>query len=114
MLKKEISRLKRKKSIRKKVSGSPDVPRLVVHRTNRSIDAQIIDDSKSLTIVGLSSRTLKSKQNKTATAVEFGKVFGQKAKTLKVNKVVFDRAGYKYHGRVKAFADAVREAGIQF
>jgi len=114
MLKKEISRQKRKSSIRKKISGTSSIPRLVVHRSNKNISAQIIDDSISKTLLGSNSFSLKEKGTKVSKAISFGKSFGTNAKSLKIEKVVFDRAGYKYHGRVKAFADAVREAGVQF
>ena len=77
--------------------------------------AQIINDDKSITLFGVSQQDIKStKGNKTDLARELGKILGQKAKGQKIMTVVFDRGGFKYHGRIKAFAESVREAGIKF
>jgi large subunit ribosomal protein L18 len=114
MLKKQILRQKRKKSIRKTLSGTVERPRLSVFRSNKNMSAQIIDDTIGKTLVGLSSRTLKTKGTKSTIAAEFGKVFAEEAKKKNITKVVFDRAGFKYHGRVKAFADSAREGGLNF
>lgn len=114
MLKKQLARLKRKKSIRKKLSGTANLPRLSVNRSNLYISAQIIDDENSKTLFGMDSSKLNLKGTKTEKSKIFGTEFGKKAVAANITSVVFDRSGYKYHGRIKAFADAVREAGINF
>ena len=88
----------------KKIKGTTDRPRLNVFRSNKSIYAQVIDDEKGITLV--------SEKGKDAN--EIGKKIAKKAKKAKVKKVVFDKNGYKYHGRVKAVADGAREAGLEF
>lgn len=109
----QASRAKRRFRIRAKISGTPTLPRLSVYRSNKNIFAQIIDDSTGVTLVEASS--LKSGQ---AGNVEQAKAVGaelaKKAKAKKITAVVFDRGGYLYHGRVKALADAAREAGLEF
>ncbi len=110
--KKEELRIRRHIKIRSKVSGTAERPRLVVLRTLTHISAQIIDDTKGLTLV--SSNDTKEKGTKTEKAVEVGKDLAKKAVEKKIEAVVFDRNGYKYHGRVKALADAAREGGLKF
>jgi large subunit ribosomal protein L18 len=105
--------------IRKKMSGSPERPRLNVYRSLNHIYAQVIDDSKGATMVSASSAEGKGKgQKKTggnlAAAKEVGKRIAERAKEKGVKQVVFDRGGYIYHGRVKALAEAAREAGLEF
>lgn len=104
----------RKNRIRAKLLARIDRPRLTVNRSNQHIFAQIIDlDGKILAAFG--SESLKSfKGNKTLMATEVGKKLGEIAKEKKVSSVVFDRGSYRFHGRVKALAEAVREAGIKF
>ncbi len=104
--------------IRKKVMGTPERPRLNVYRSLNHIYVQVIDDLKGSTIVAASSAEGKKGERKTggnvASAKDVGKAIAQRAKAKGIDKVVFDRGGYIYHGRVKALADAAREAGLQF
>ncbi len=105
--------------IRKKLKGTTERPRLTVFRSTAHIYAQVIDDTKGVTLVAASS-TEKSDIAKwgaggnVAAAKEIGKRVAERAKEKGINKVVFDRGGYIYHGRVKALADAAREAGLEF
>ncbi len=113
------ARFRRKLRIRKKIFGTAERPRLSVFRSNRHIFAQIIDDEKGHTLVASSSfsKELRGKEiegGKTGVAKEVGKLIAQKAKEKGIEKVVFDRGGYLYHGRVKALADGAREAGLIF
>ncbi|MDW7682178.1 MAG: 50S ribosomal protein L18 [bacterium] len=118
--KKKLARLKTKKHIRKTIFGTPDRPRLVVFRSARHIYAQLVDDTNQRTITGVSSLTanLKDELSKAGNRTEVAKLVGvkvaEKAKDLKLGKVVFDRNGYLYHGRVKALADGAREGGLKF
>ena len=104
--------------IRKKVQGTTERPRLNVYRSVNHIYVQLIDDSEGKTIVAVSSAVGKKGQRKTggnvAASKEIGKSIAEKAKAKGISKVVFDRGGYLYHGRIKALADAAREAGLQF
>lgn len=101
--------------IRKKVSGSESRPRLAVYRSNKWIYAQVIDDLAGHTLAAASSReTTVSKATKTEMAKEVGKLVADRAKAAGITTVVFDRAGYQYHGRVKALADGAREGGLDF
>ncbi len=102
--------------IRKKLRGTPERPRLAIFRSVAHIYAQVIDDSKGTTLVAASSiekSELKTGGN-VAAAKEIGKRVAERAKEKGIAKVVFDRGGYLYHGRVKALADAAREAGLEF
>jgi len=116
---KEVKRLKKKKALRSKLSGTADVPRLVIFRSNRHIYAQVVDDSSDRVLFGGSDqqeevkKALKKSSTKSDASVALGKVIADKAKKEGIQKVVFDRNGFKYHGRVKALADAVREAGLE-
>ena len=117
MIKKEsknLMRIKRHKKIRQNLSGTETAPRLCVFRSNSAIYAQIIDDTKGITLVSSSSLELKIKNNNLETAAAVGKDIAQKAKKAKIKNVVFDRGGYIYHGRVKALAEAARENGLEF
>jgi len=104
--------------IRKKLLGTAERPRLNVYRSLNHIYVQIIDDLKGATIVSANSAEGKKGERPTggnvASAKEVGKAIAERAKAKGVTKVVFDRGGYIYHGRVKALADAAREAGLQF
>jgi large subunit ribosomal protein L18 len=105
--------------VRIKVSGTPERPRLCVYRSLGHIYAQVIDDRSGKTLVSASSVDSETKKNlkrggNIAAAKVIGKAVAERAKAAGVSKVVFDRGGYKYHGRVKALADAAREAGLQF
>lgn len=115
--KKEIRRYKIKKRIRKRISGNEERPRLTVFRSNKQIYAQVINDLSGHTMVAASSREstiAEQKLNKTEIAKLVGTAVAEKAKTAGIDTVVFDRNGYLYHGRVKALADAAREAGLKF
>ncbi|MCB9184843.1 MAG: 50S ribosomal protein L18 [Flavobacteriales bacterium] len=112
----EARRLKIKQRVRKSVAGTPERPRLSVYRSNTGMYAQIIDDEAGRTLVSASS--LKDKNAQGIAKIEQAKLVGQaiaeKAKAAGIEKVVFDRNGYLYHGRVKALAEAAREAGLNF
>jgi len=99
--------------IRRKLAGTAERPRLNVYRSLNHIYAQVIDDQKGETLVSASSVKMKNGGNVTA-AKEIGKVVAELADKQGIKKVVFDRGGYLYHGRVKALADAAREAGLEF
>jgi len=125
MLEKQEKRFKRHKKIRARASGSKEKPRLCVFRSAKHIYAQLIDDDKRKTLVSASDleiKTSKSKaqkeeskmSGKTAKAFELGKLIARKASEKKIEKVVFDRGGYKYHGRIKAVAEGAREGGLKF
>jgi large subunit ribosomal protein L18 len=112
---KNIIRLRVHKRIRSRVSGTEQRPRLAVFRSVKHIYAQVIDDSKGHTVVAASSneKDLKNGGN-VAGAKEIGKLVAERAKDKGIKAVVFDRGGYQYHGRVKALAEAAREAGLEF
>jgi large subunit ribosomal protein L18 len=109
-------RLKIKMRIRKKVNGTAERPRLTIFRSNKEIYAQVVDDLKGVTIV--SAGSLKDSDATTGTKKEqaavIGKKIAEKALQAGIEAVVFDRNGYRYHGRVKELADAAREAGLKF
>ena len=103
--------------LRKKVSGTPQRPRLAVKRSSRHIHVQLIDDLAGVTVAAASSieadvRAVEG--DKKAQSVRVGQLIAERAKAAGVEKVAFDRSGYRYHGRVKALADAAREGGLQF
>jgi len=110
------ARRRRHFRVRKKVSGTPQRPRLAVFRSNRYIYAQVIDDSSGKTIAWASSREKSVKGNTLTveTAAEVGKLVGSRAKDAGIESVVFDRAGNQFHGRIKALADGARESGLEF
>jgi large subunit ribosomal protein L18 len=110
------ARERRHRRVRGKVFGTAARPRLVVFRSNRGIEAQLVDDLEGKTLAAASWLQLKKsfKGAKTAQAAEVGKLLAQNAKQAGVETVVFDRGGYLYHGRVKALADAAREGGLKF
>ncbi|GAL84116.1 50S ribosomal protein L18 [Sporocytophaga myxococcoides] len=113
--KKDLRRLRIKRSIRKKISGTGVKPRLSVFRSNTSIYAQIIDDIAGKTIISASSVELKSqKGTKSELSKSVGLKIAEKAKSNGISEVVFDRGGYLYHGRVKALAEGAREGGLKF
>lgn len=109
-------RAKIKRRIRKKITGTSMVPRLSVFRSNKQIYAQLIDDTKGITLVSASSykNTAAEKMNKKDQAAVVGKEIAEKAVKAGVESVVFDRNGYLYHGRVKSLADSAREGGLKF
>ena len=110
-------RLRRHRRVRKHVTGTPERPRLAVFRSNKHISAQVIDDVGGRTLAAASSveKDMKSGAggNRDA-AKKVGQLLGERAKAAGVSKVVFDRGGFQYHGRVAALADAAREAGLEF
>ena len=109
------ARERRHKRVRSKVTGTSERPRLVVFRSNRGIEAQLVDDLEGKTLAAASWLHLKKvKGSKTKQAAEVGKLLAQNAKNAEIETVVFDRGGYLYHGRVKALADAAREGGLKF
>ena len=109
------ARERRHKRVRGKVAGTAERPRLVVFRSNRGIEAQLVDDLEGKTLAAASWLHLKSfKGSKSEQAAEVGKLLAANAKKANVETVVFDRGGYLYHGRVKALADAAREGGLKF
>ena len=109
---KKIARKRVRYSIRKKIFGTSERPRLAVFRSNKQIYAQIIDDHAGHTITSASSS--KFEGNKVQQAGEVGKIIAENAKKAGVETVVFDRGGFLYHGRVKQLADSAREAGLKF
>ncbi len=112
--KKAIDRSKRHDRIRAKISGTAACPRLVVFRSLTTNYAQLIDDTNGKTIVGASDMKMKGKDNKTERAKKVGLELAKLAKEKKITSCVFDRNGYKYHGRIKALADGAREGGLKF
>ena len=135
MLKKQEKRKRRHKRVRAKISGTAEIPRLCLFRSSRHIYAQLINDEEGKTLAQASDLELKkaktrkkkttlaekptaqdkkTQKGKIALAYEVGKVIAQKAIEKKIKKIVFDRGGYKYHGRVKALAEGAREGGLHF
>ncbi len=112
------ARFLRRSRIRKKISGTAARPRLSVYRGNRNIYSQLIDDNTGVTIVSASTKSPeisgKVKGANVAAAQEVGTLLAQKAKEKGIGQIVFDRGGYKYHGKVKALAEAARAAGLDF
>jgi large subunit ribosomal protein L18 len=101
--------------IREKMAGTAERPRLNVYRSLNHIYAQVIDDAKGVTIVSASSKAAKMKTGGNVVAAKgVGKLVAERAQEKGIKKVVFDRGGYLYHGRIKALADAAREAGLEF
>lgn len=112
---KNVARKRRHARVRSKISGTASCPRLCVYRSNKNIEAQIIDDVKKVTLVASSSMSLKLENGSNIEAAsKVGADIAQKALAKKIKAVVFDRSGYIYHGRVKALAEAAREAGLKF
>lgn len=110
----ERFRRRRHRRVRKRVTGTPDRPRLVVHRSLKNIEAQLVDDLAGRTLLGVNSGSLDVEGDKTAQARETGRRIAALAKERGVTKVVFDRGGYLYHGRVRALAEGAREGGLEF
>ena len=113
----EHGRYRRHLRVRKKIAGTPERPRLVVFRSSKHMYAQLVDDTRGVTLVGASDGsegvTVEGK-GKTARSYAVGQLVARKAKEKGINKVVFDRGGYRYHGRVKAVADGARKGGLEF
>jgi large subunit ribosomal protein L18 len=115
----KIERRKRiKMRVRKEIYGTKDLPRLSVHRSNKQIYVQIIDDAEGKTLLSVSSRVKEIAEKEGITKIEqakmVGKLAAEKSKESGITTVVFDRNGYLYHGRVKALAEAAREGGLKF
>jgi large subunit ribosomal protein L18 len=115
---KQVARSRRHYRVRKKVSGTPERPRLAVFRSNRHIVAQVIDDRTGRTVASASTverdlRTTLARTGNRAAATTVGRLVAERARAAGVTRVVFDRGGFLYHGRVAAVADAAREAGLE-
>ncbi|PID52360.1 MAG: 50S ribosomal protein L18 [Candidatus Moraniibacteriota bacterium] len=107
-------RLHRANRVRSKISGTPERPRLSVFRSLTTMTVQVIDDTNDKTIVSAKLAEIKGAKNSVEGAKKLGELIAQKANEKKITEVVFDRAGYKYHGKVKALADAARQSGLKF
>jgi len=116
MLEKQEKRQKRHKKLRAKIFGTHIKPRLSVFRSAKHIYVQLVDDEKRKTLVSANDLEIKKSKSKgkTTGALELGKLIAKKALEKKIEKVVFDRGGYKYHGRIKAVAEGAREGGLKF
>jgi large subunit ribosomal protein L18 len=112
--KKGLRRLRIKRSIRNKISGTSARPRLSVFRSNKAIYAQLIDDTTGVTLAAASSVKLDDAKANVETAGRVGKEIAEKALSKGISEVVFDRSGYLYHGKVKSLADGAREGGLKF
>jgi large subunit ribosomal protein L18 len=113
VLTKEARRLKRRRRVRAKISGTPERPRVSVFRSNRGISAQLIDDASGHTLAAVNWHEVDlrglSREERTTRS---GQLLAERAKAAGISEAVFDRGGYRYHGHVRAFADALREAGL--
>ena len=119
MLKRELGRMKRHQSIRKKIFGTAERPRLTVHRSLKNLYVQVIDDMAARTLFSFSTADKvltqdKTKKNKVAAAGKLGQFYAPKLIEKGIRKVAFDRSGCLYHGRIKALAESLRKAGIEF
>lgn len=110
----ERNRRKRHKRVRSRVFGTPDRPRLVVHRSLKHIEAQVVDDIAGRPLLGVNSQSLDVDGTKTDQARETGRKVAELAREEGIDRVVFDRGGYLFHGRIKALAEGAREAGLKF
>ncbi len=105
---------------KKRIFGTSERPRLVIYRSLKYIHAQLVDDTQGKVILGMNDKSkaaveaLKEKKSKTEKSFQLGKIFAEEAKKKKISKIVFDRNGYLYHGRVKSFAEGAREGGLDF
>ena len=119
MNKKELSRSKRHRRIRMKMQGTQERPRLVIRRSLNNLFAQVIDDTVNKVLFSFSTANKEFKKGSGSngnikSAAAFGEAFSKTAKEKGISKIIFDRAGYLYHGRVKAFAEALRKGGMEF
>jgi large subunit ribosomal protein L18 len=112
---------RRHRRVRRKVAGTAERPRMVIHRSNKNVQAHVSDDSTGKVLLGISTQTKELDElrgsdegTKTALARAAGKLLAAKAKAAGITRVVFDRGGYQYHGRVAAFAEGAREGGLEF
>lgn len=116
---KERLRAKRHNRIKMRMTGTSQKPRLLVHRSLNNLSAQVIDDTQKRTVFSFSTLDKEVKEKfpnsgNIKSAIFFGETFAKKAKEKGITKIIFDRAGYLYHGRIKAFADALRKGGLEF
>ncbi len=114
---KEGRRRRRHLRVRKKVQGTPERPRLVVFRSSKHIYAQVVDDSRGVTLLGASDRSegiAVEGKGKVAKSAALGKLVAERAMAQGITRVVFDRGGFQYHGRIKAVADGARNGGLEF
>lgn len=109
MQKKELSRFKRHTRIKLRMHGTPERPRLVIRRSLKNIFAHVVDDTQKKVLFSMAGSAGNIK-----TAQAFGQAFAAKTKEKGISRIIFDRAGYLYHGRVKAFAEALRKGGLEF
>ncbi|HET7273580.1 MAG TPA: 50S ribosomal protein L18 [Longimicrobiaceae bacterium] len=111
-------RLNRHRRVRKKVFGSSERPRLVVYRSLNQMEGQVVDDTRGVTLLGVSTRAADLQSDEASTKTDrgraAGKLLAERAREKGITRVVFDRGGYIYHGRVKAFAEGAREGGLEF
>ncbi len=114
ILSKKAKRQQSHRKIRMKIFGTKDRPRLCVFRSSKHVYAQLVDDSKGKVLVSVSDMKIKSAKGKVNKAVEVGKIIAKEAQKQKIEKVIFDRAGFVFHGRVKSVADGAREGGLKF
>lgn len=113
-MKKLINRKRRHGRVRSQVSGTKEVPRISVFRSNSNMYVQLIDDSNGKTLISANDVKSKTKGKKTESSEKLARTIGEEASKAGISKVVFDRGGYKYHGRVKALAEALRKNGLKF
>ncbi|MDD3190375.1 MAG: 50S ribosomal protein L18 [Candidatus Pacebacteria bacterium] len=111
---KRDARIRRHNKVRSQVSGTAEVPRLNVFRGNKGLFVQLIDDLEGKTLASVSDAEIKDAKTKIEVAKEAGKMIAKKAQEKNIKRAVFDRGGYRYHGRVKAVADGAREGGLEF
>lgn len=114
MQSKSINRINRKRKIRAKIFGTAERPRISIFRSNKHIYAQLIDDNNSKTLVSVFDTKMEAKKTKTEVAKELGQDLAKKSIEKNIKEAVFDRNGYKFHGRIKSFADGAREKGLKF
>jgi len=111
---KKEKRIVRHARIRAKLIGTKEIPRLYVFRSNKHIYAQLIDDIKGKTLASAKDLEIKGKLKKVEMASKVGELIAKKALEQKIEKIIFDRAGHKYHGRIKSLADGARQGGLKF
>ena len=111
---KQLKKQRRQKRVRAKIKGAENSPRLSVFRSNTDIYLQLINDEAGITLASANSKEAKKGKGKVEKSFEAGKLLAERAAEKKIENVVFDRSGYRYHGRVKAAADGAREGGLKF
>ncbi|MEA2097749.1 MAG: 50S ribosomal protein L18 [Patescibacteria group bacterium] len=111
---KKQAKTRRHKRVRSKITGTAAIPRLNLFRSNKGLFVQLINDDLGITIASVSEKEVKGKNVKIDIAKEVGKLIAKKAQEKNIDKVVFDKGGYKYHGRIKAVAEGAREEGLKF